>query len=92
MTKVLVIGGGPAGLMAAGKAAECGAQTILLERNERVARKLKITGKGRCNITTTCTDVQELIAAVPVNGGFCIARFRVYAGGYHGVFRQRGVA
>ena len=93
MTKVLVIGGGPAGLMAAGKAAECGAETILLERNERVARKLMITGKGRCNITNNCTDVQELIAAVPVNGRFLYSAFSAFMpADTMEFFRQRGVA
>ena len=48
---VIIIGGGPAGLMAAGRAAELGAKTILLEKNNRIGRKLSITGKGRCNIT-----------------------------------------
>ena len=48
---VIVIGGGPAGLMAAGQAAEQGARVLLLEKMEKPARKLRITGKGRCNIT-----------------------------------------
>jgi predicted flavoprotein YhiN len=50
---VIVIGGGPAGLMAAGQAAAHGAQVLLLEKMEKPARKLRITGKGRCNITNT---------------------------------------
>ena len=49
--KVLVIGGGAAGMMAALAAAECGAQTVLLEKNEKLGKKLFITGKGRCNLT-----------------------------------------
>ena len=48
---LIVIGGGPAGLMAAGSAAERGARTLLLERMPRIGTKLRITGKGRCNIT-----------------------------------------
>ena len=48
---IIIIGGGPAGLMAAGRAAELGAKTILIEKNNRIGRKLSITGKGRCNIT-----------------------------------------
>jgi predicted Rossmann fold flavoprotein len=50
---IIVIGGGPAGLMAAGQAAEKGARVLLLEKMEKPARKLRITGKGRCNITNT---------------------------------------
>jgi predicted Rossmann fold flavoprotein len=50
---IIVIGGGPAGLMAAGRAAELGAETILIEKNDRIGRKLSITGKGRCNITNS---------------------------------------
>jgi predicted Rossmann fold flavoprotein len=49
--QVIVIGGGPAGLMAAGQAAAAGAQTLLLEKMDRPGRKLRITGKGRCNLT-----------------------------------------
>ncbi|HRU46877.1 MAG TPA: NAD(P)/FAD-dependent oxidoreductase, partial [Candidatus Marinimicrobia bacterium] len=49
--KVIVIGGGPAGLMAAGQASLSGAQVILIEKMERPGRKLAITGKGRCNLT-----------------------------------------
>ena len=48
---VVVIGGGPAGLLAAGRAAMLGARVLLLEKMEKPARKLRITGKGRCNIT-----------------------------------------
>ncbi len=48
---VIVIGGGPAGMTAASEAARAGASVLLLERNERVGRKLSITGKGRCNVT-----------------------------------------
>lgn len=52
---VIVVGGGAAGLgLAAGVAAKQGAQVLLLERNHRMARKVMITGKGRCNITNNC--------------------------------------
>lgn len=57
MQKVIVIGGGPAGMMAAATAAEHGAQVILLEKKEQVGKKLQITGKGRCNITSTEEDI-----------------------------------
>ena len=67
--KIIVIGGGAAGLMAAGTAAEQGAQVTLLETNEKVGRKLFITGKGRCNVCNNC-DVQEVLRNVPVNPRF----------------------
>ena len=53
---VIVIGAGAAGLLAAGKAAQAGARTLLLEKNEKVGRKIGITGKGRCNVTNACDD------------------------------------
>ncbi len=49
--EVCVVGGGPAGMMAAGRAAECGARVVLLEKNDRLGKKLLITGGGRCNVT-----------------------------------------
>ena len=67
--KVLVVGAGAAGLLAAGTAAEYGAGVTLIEKNQRVGRKIMITGKGRCNITNNC-DVQTFIRNVPVNGRF----------------------
>ena len=67
--KVLVVGAGAAGLIAAGTAAENGAGVTLLEKNQRVGRKIMITGKGRCNLTNNC-DVQTFINNVPVNGRF----------------------
>ncbi len=53
---VIVIGAGAAGLLAAGKAAQAGARTLLLEKNAKVGRKIGITGKGRCNVTNACDD------------------------------------
>ncbi len=75
--KVLVVGAGAAGLMAAGTAAGYGASVTLLEKNPKVGRKLMITGKGRCNILNNC-DVPAFISNVPVNGRFlysAISRF-----------------
>lgn len=66
---VLVIGAGPAGMMAAGNAALCGMKVTIVEKNPRVGRKLLITGKGRCNITNNCTN-EEFIANVPTNARF----------------------
>ncbi|MEX0918450.1 MAG: NAD(P)/FAD-dependent oxidoreductase [Candidatus Paceibacterota bacterium] len=59
---VIVIGGGPAGLMAAGTAAEAGRRVLLLEKNDDLGRKLKITGGGRCNITNATFDTNEFLA------------------------------
>ncbi len=56
MSRIIVIGGGAAGLMAAGTAAQLGADVTVFEKNKRVGRKLCITGKGRCNITNNCTQ------------------------------------
>ena len=75
MPEVLVIGGGAAGLMAAVTAAKNCGKVVLLERNEKVGRKIMITGKGRCNVTNDCVDLNALISAVPVNGRFLYSAF-----------------
>ena len=72
---VLVIGGGAAGLMAAGTAAKRGLSVTLLERNDKLARKVAITGKGRCNVTNDCPLLNDLISNVPVNGRFLFGAF-----------------
>jgi predicted Rossmann fold flavoprotein len=74
MKKVIVIGGGPAGLFAGIWAAKNGASVTILEKKERPARKLMITGKGRCNLTNNA-DVSELIENVPGNGVFLYSAF-----------------
>ena len=74
---VLVVGGGPAGMMAAIAAAENGAACMLLEPNSRLGKKLNITGKGRCNLTNNC-DAQELMRHVPQNGRFLYSAFSKY--------------
>lgn len=66
---VLVIGAGPAGMMAAGNSALYGSRVIIAEKNKRVGRKLMITGKGRCNITNNC-DNDQFIKNIPTNGRF----------------------
>ncbi len=66
---VTVIGGGPAGMFAAITAACRGKSVLLLERNERLGKKLLITGKGRCNVTNNCS-AQEILQNVPRNGRF----------------------
>ena len=78
--EVTVIGAGPAGMMAAGAAAENGADVILIEKNSMVGRKLAITGKGRCNITNFC-DTDTFISNVTANPRFmytAINRFSCY--------------
>ena len=70
--KVLIVGGGAAGTMAAIHAAAMGAEVTLFEKNARLGRKLGITGKGRCNITNDCTT-QEFMANVPTNAKFLFA-------------------
>lgn len=69
---VVVIGGGAAGMMAAIRAAENGAQVLLAERNDRLGKKLRITGKGRCNLTNSCGR-DEFLANVPTNPRFLYA-------------------
>ena len=73
--KVIVVGAGAAGLMAAGTAAERGFDVLLIERNDKVARKVMITGKGRCNVTNNCNLINDLIANVPTNGRFLYGVF-----------------
>ena len=67
--KVIVIGGGAAGLFAAISAAENGADVLLLEKNDRCGKKLRITGKGRCNVTNDCTT-EEFLQNEPSNPRF----------------------
>lgn len=76
--KVVVIGAGPAGLMAAGRAAERGLDVILTEKNDRVGKKILISGKGRCNITNS-TDIEGLIENVPGNGNFLYSAFYTFS-------------
>ena len=70
--KVVVIGGGAAGQMAAAEASRNGNETVLLEQNEKLGKKLYITGKGRCNLTNTA-DRDEFIRNVTRNPRFLYA-------------------
>ena len=67
--KIVIIGGGPAGMMAAITAAKAGADVVLLEKNEKTGKKLFITGKGRCNVTNAC-DTENLFANVMEHSKF----------------------
>ncbi|MBQ3786750.1 MAG: NAD(P)/FAD-dependent oxidoreductase, partial [Lachnospiraceae bacterium] len=67
--KTIVIGGGPAGMMAAISAASKGDETLLLEKNEKLGKELFITGKGRCNVTNAC-DVTDFFDSVCSNPKF----------------------
>lgn len=69
---LIVVGGGAAGMMAAISAARMGADVCVVERNQKVGRKLYITGKGRCNVTNHCS-AQEVLESTPRNGGFYTA-------------------
>ena len=77
--KIVVVGGGAAGMMAAICAAEQGAEVTLLEPNERLGKKLNITGKGRCNVTNNA-DLEALLANTPKNGKFLYSAFSKFDG------------
>lgn len=77
--RVIVVGGGAAGMMAAISAAERGASVTLLEPNERLGKKLNITGKGRCNVTNDA-DLETLLANTPRNGKFLYSAFSRFDG------------
>jgi hypothetical protein len=75
--KTIVIGGGPAGMLSAIASAENGNKVILLEKNNMLGKKLLITGKGRCNITSSL-DIEEFIKNIPGNGKFLYTAFKNY--------------
>ena len=74
---VTIIGGGPAGMFAAITAAQRGKKVLLLERNDRLGKKLLITGKGRCNVTNDC-DSAEILQNIPRNGRFLYSAMTEY--------------
>ncbi|MDQ0254958.1 putative Rossmann fold flavoprotein [Evansella vedderi] len=74
---VIVIGGGPAGLMAAVAAGEYGAKVLLLDKGNKLGRKLAISGGGRCNVTNRA-DVETIISNIPGNGRFMYSPFSVF--------------
>ena len=73
----IVIGGGPAGMFAAITAAKRGQKVLLLERNDRLGKKLLITGKGRCNVTNDCSG-QEVLQNTPRNGKFLYSAMNAF--------------
>ena len=75
--KVLVVGGGAAGMMAAGMAAKAGAKVILFEKNDRLGKKLAITGKGRCNVCTDCS-ADDVLKNVPRNARFLFSALSLF--------------
>ena len=77
--EIVVVGGGAAGMMAAISAAEKGSHVTLLEPNERLGKKLNITGKGRCNVTNDA-GLEELLANTPKNGKFLYSAFSRFDG------------
>ncbi|MDO5325324.1 MAG: NAD(P)/FAD-dependent oxidoreductase [Clostridia bacterium] len=76
---VIVIGGGAAGMMAALFAARNDAKVTLLEKNEKLGKKVYITGKGRCNVTNACEDIQDFLQEVPRNPRFLYSALRQFA-------------
>ena len=75
--KVVIIGGGPAGMMSAIESAKMGNEVILLEKNNKLGKKLLITGKGRCNITSSLS-IEDFIKNVPGNGKFLYSAFNSF--------------
>ncbi|MFA6410981.1 MAG: NAD(P)/FAD-dependent oxidoreductase [Candidatus Buchananbacteria bacterium] len=75
---VAVVGGGPAGLMAAGVAAKNGAKVVLLEKNNYLGKKLLLTGKGRCNITNATFVDRDFVSQLGKNGAFFFSGFNAF--------------
>ena len=75
---ILVVGGGAAGMLAALFASRGGAKVTLLEKNEKLGKKVYITGKGRCNVTNACEDVEDFLREVPRNSRFLYSAMRCF--------------
>ncbi len=90
---VVVIGGGPAGMMAAGRAAERGRSVLLLEKNPALGKKLLLTGGGRCNLTNNIPDTRSLISKYKESGKFLFSAFSQFGVGETlEFFNSRGMA
>ena len=76
---LIVVGGGPAGMMAAGRAAECGKRVLLLEKNEKLGKKLLTTGGGRCNVTNNKTNIRVLAEKYKSSDKFLFSAFSQFA-------------
>src|SRR3989338_9046067 len=72
---VVVVGGGPAGMMAAGRAAECGRTVLLLEKNKTLGKKLLLTGGGRCNLTNNISNIRAMLAKYKGSDQFLFSAF-----------------
>ncbi len=89
--RIAVIGEGAAGMMAAITAAESGGEVIIFERNDKAGKKLRITGKGRCNVTSDSTNA-EIMASIPTNPKFMFAALnRFSSADTKSFFEERGV-
>ena len=75
MWDLIVVGGGPAGMISAGKAAEMGAKVLLVEKNESLGKKLLITGGGRCNVTNSEFDIRKFLDRFKDDGKFLFSAF-----------------
>ncbi len=75
--KVIIIGGGAAGMMAAYQAAKCGNDVSLYEKNEKLGKKIFITGKGRCNVTNAC-EIEESVRSCCDQQGIFIQWFLLF--------------
>jgi predicted Rossmann fold flavoprotein len=90
---VVIIGGGPSGMMAAGRAAECGQKVLLIEKNTNLGKKLLITGGGRCNVTNNKTNTRELLAKYKGSDQFLFSSFSQFdVTDTLTFFNQRGMA
>ena len=76
-SQIIVVGGGPAGMFSAITAARCGCKVRLIEKNDRLGKKLAITGKGRCNLTNDCS-ADEVLAQIPRNPKFLYSAMRAF--------------
>lgn len=89
--RIIVVGAGPAGFMAAAKAAEYGASVLLLEKMKQPGRKMLITGKGRCNITNAA-PIAEIVTNIPGNGSFLYSALHAFDNeDVRGFFRELGI-